>query len=64
MAMDGTVLGTAIATTLGVAGNPVALAAWISIATAVVTHLASNAVVAAAGPDPQGGIVTSVGTIS
>ncbi len=65
MGMDatGVTLGNAISTALGVV-DPAGKAAWISIAQQIVTYIQSNAVVAATGPDPQGGTVTSAGTVS
>jgi hypothetical protein len=64
--MNGTTLGTAIATALGTAGDPHSLSAWQAIATAIVAHIASNAIVAgtATGAMSGGPGVPVVGTVS
>lgn len=68
MAMNGSALGTQIATALGVAADPVAVAAWQSIANAIVTHITTNAVVTVAsvsGVTPGPGVSgPGAGTVS
>lgn len=66
MALNANALGQALATAAGIS-DTVGIAAWVAIATALVNHITTNAVVLPTGTPPMsnsGGPVTGTGKIT
>lgn len=60
MAMNGTTLGTAIAAAVGVV-DPVAVAHFVTLATVIVAHIQTNAVVSTTDTVPGTGLAAPPG---